>query len=57
MALLGQGLLALTVDQRSSGGELAKASSSSAATRSDCMLNYFQRSEQVRTGNPRRGRP
>ena len=51
MALLGQGLLALSVDQRGDGGELQQGIVElGGATLADCMLNYFHRSEQVRTG-------
>ncbi len=49
--LLGSGLLALTVDQRGDGGELQQGIVElGGETLSDCMLNYFHRSEQVRTG-------
>jgi molecular chaperone Hsp33 len=51
MALLGGGLLALTVDQRASGGEVSQGIVELGGdTLADCMLNYFHRSEQVRTG-------
>jgi molecular chaperone Hsp33 len=51
MDLLGNGLLALTVDQRGDGGELQQGIVElGGETLSDCMLNYFHRSEQVRTG-------
>lgn len=51
MALLGKGVLALTIDQRSVGGELSQGIVDLAGeTLSDCMLGYFERSEQVRTG-------
>ena len=51
MALLGKGLMALTVDQRGDGGELQQGIVElDGDTLSDCMLNYFHRSEQVRTG-------
>jgi molecular chaperone Hsp33 len=51
MELLGRGLLALTVDQRGDGGELQQGIVElGGETLSDCMLNYFHRSEQVRTG-------
>lgn len=51
MDLLGKGLLALTVDQRGDGGELQQGIVELGGdTLSDCMLNYFHRSEQVRTG-------
>ena len=51
MELLGRGLLALTVDQRVDGGELQQGIVElGGQTLSDCMLNYFHRSEQVRTG-------
>jgi molecular chaperone Hsp33 len=51
MALLGKGLLALTIDQRAVGGELSQGIVElRGETLSDCMLGYFERSEQVRTG-------
>ena len=51
MDLLGKGLLALTVDQRGDGGELQQGIVELGGdSLSDCMLNYFHRSEQVRTG-------
>jgi molecular chaperone Hsp33 len=51
MELLGKGLLALTVDQRGDGGELQQGIVElGGETLSDCMLAYFHRSEQVRTG-------
>jgi molecular chaperone Hsp33 len=51
MALLGGGLLALTVDQRASGGEVSQGIVELGGdTLADCMLNYVHRSEQVRTG-------
>jgi molecular chaperone Hsp33 len=51
MALVGQGVLALTVDQRSVGGDVSQGIVELGGnTLSDCMLNYFTRSEQVRTG-------
>jgi molecular chaperone Hsp33 len=51
MDLLGKGLLALTVDQRGDGGELQQGIVELGGdTLSDCMLAYFHRSEQVRTG-------
>jgi molecular chaperone Hsp33 len=51
MALLGKGVLALTIDQRSVGGEISQGIVDLAGeTLSDCMLGYFERSEQVRTG-------
>ncbi len=51
MDLLGKGLLALTVDQRGDGGELQQGIVElGGETLSDCMLGYFHRSEQVRTG-------
>jgi molecular chaperone Hsp33 len=51
MALLGRGLLALTVDQRAGGGEVQQGIVElSGESLADCMLNYFHRSEQVRTG-------
>ena len=51
MDLLGKGLLALTIDQRGDGGELQQGIVELGGdSLSDCMLNYFHRSEQVRTG-------
>lgn len=51
MALLGRGILALTVDQRAAGGEVAQGIVElEGDTLADCMLGYFHRSEQVRTG-------
>jgi molecular chaperone Hsp33 len=51
MALVGQGVLALTVDQRSVGGEVSQGIVElGGETLADCMLAYFTRSEQVRTG-------
>ena len=51
MALLGQGLLALSVDQRGDGGELQQGIVELGGdTLADCMLTYFHQSEQVRTG-------
>lgn len=51
MALVGRGILALTVDQRAVGGEVAQGIVElGGETLADCMLNYFARSEQVRTG-------
>lgn len=51
MALLGRGVLALTIDQRSVGGEVSQGIVELGGdTLSDCMLGYFERSEQVRTG-------
>ena len=51
MDLLGTGLLALTIDQRGDGGELQQGIVELGGdSLSDCMLNYFHRSEQVRTG-------
>ena len=51
MDLVGKGLLALTVDQRGDGGELQQGIVELGGdSLSDCMLNYFHRSEQVRTG-------
>lgn len=51
MALVGDGILALTVDQRSVGGEVSQGIVELGGdTLADCMLNYFARSEQVRTG-------
>jgi molecular chaperone Hsp33 len=49
--LLGDGLLALTVDQAASGGETYQGIVSlDGRTLADCMLAYFRQSEQVRTG-------
>lgn len=49
-ALVGTGLLALTVDQTASGGELYQGIVElSGATLTASMLTYFQRSEQVPT--------
>lgn len=51
MALVGQGVLALTVDQRAVGGELSQGIVElGGKTLAECMLGYFERSEQVRTG-------
>ncbi len=51
MALLGKGVLALTIDQRSVGGELSQGIVElGGETLAECMLGYFERSEQVRTG-------
>lgn len=51
MTLLGRGVLALTIDQRTIGGELSQGIVElGGRTLSDCMLGYFERSEQVRTG-------
>jgi molecular chaperone Hsp33 len=51
MALLGRGVLALTIDQRAVGGELYQGIVElGGETLADCMLTYFTRSEQVRTG-------
>ncbi len=49
--LLGEGLLALTVDQRAVGGELQQGIVSlEGRTLTDAMLTYFRVSEQIRTG-------
>ncbi len=49
-ALLGEGLLALTVDQTGIGGELQQGIVSlEGRTLTDAMLAYFHRSEQIRT--------
>ena len=51
MALLGKGVLALTIDQRAVGGDLSQGIVDlSGDTLAACMLGYFERSEQVRTG-------
>lgn len=51
MALLGKGILALTVDQRAVGGEIHQGLVElGGETLVDCMRTYFQRSEQIRTG-------
>lgn len=51
MALVGEGVLALTIDQRSVGGEVSQGIVElGGETLADCMLGYFERSEQVRTG-------
>ncbi|MFO1075306.1 MAG: Hsp33 family molecular chaperone HslO [Geminicoccaceae bacterium] len=51
MALLGRGVLALTIDQRAVGGDLSQGIVDlSGDTLAACMLGYFERSEQVRTG-------
>jgi molecular chaperone Hsp33 len=48
--LLGNGLLALTVDQRATGGEAYQGIVDlEGPTLSDCMSTYFERSEQVPT--------
>ncbi len=48
--LLGEGLVALTVDQRSVGGEVYQGLVSlEGRTLTDAMLSYFRRSEQIRT--------
>lgn len=50
-ALLGAGLLALTVDQTRAGGETYQGVVElEGRTLADAMLHYFRRSEQVRTG-------
>jgi molecular chaperone Hsp33 len=50
-ALLGHGLLALTVDQTRSGGETYQGIVQlEGTTLSDAMLHYFRHSEQVPTG-------
>lgn len=51
LALLGKGVLALTLDQRATGGETYQGIVELRGTRlSDCMAGYFERSEQVPTG-------
>ena len=50
MALLGKGLLALTLDQRATGGETYQGIVElGGATLAECMKGYFERSEQVPT--------
>lgn len=50
-ALLGEGVLALTVDQRDAGGEVSQGIVQlQGASLVDSMLTYFRQSEQVRTG-------
>ena len=50
MALLGKGVLALTLDQRATGGETYQGIVDlSGATLAECMRGYFERSEQVPT--------
>ncbi|MDX6750034.1 Hsp33 family molecular chaperone HslO [Geminicoccaceae bacterium 1502E] len=50
-ALLGDGVLALTVDQREAGGELSQGIVQLQGTSLvDSMLTYFRQSEQIRTG-------
>lgn len=50
-ALLGEGLLALTVDQREAGGELSQGIVQlQGSGLVDSMLTYFRQSDQVRTG-------
>jgi molecular chaperone Hsp33 len=49
--LLGEGLIALTVDQTAVGGELQQGIVSlEGRTLTDAMLAYFRVSEQIRTG-------
>lgn len=49
--LLGEGLIALTVDQTAVGGELQQGIVSlEGRTLTDAMLAYFRGSEQIRTG-------
>jgi molecular chaperone Hsp33 len=49
-ALLGSGLLALTIDQRATGGEAYQGIVElGGGSLTDCMLGYFERSEQVPT--------
>jgi molecular chaperone Hsp33 len=51
MDLLGSGVLALTIDQRAVGGEISQGIVELGGdTLAGCMLHYFHRSEQVRTG-------
>jgi molecular chaperone Hsp33 len=50
LSLVGRGLLALTVDQRDTGGEAYQGVVELAGdTLSDCMRAYFERSEQLPT--------
>ena len=50
-SLVGGGLLALTVDQSASGGEIYQGIVElEGSTLAESMLGYFHRSEQVRTG-------
>jgi molecular chaperone Hsp33 len=49
--LCGEGLLAVTLDQSAVGGETQQGIVElEGATLTDCMLTYFQRSQQIRTG-------
>jgi len=49
--LCGEGLLAVTLDQSAVGGETQQGIVElEGATLTDCMLTYFQRSHQIRTG-------
>jgi molecular chaperone Hsp33 len=49
--LCGDGLLAVTLDQSAVGGETQQGIVElEGASLTDCMLTYFQRSQQVRTG-------
>lgn len=51
LALVGKGVLALTVDQRAAGGEVYQGIVElGSRSLTDCMLTYFHQSEQVRTG-------
>jgi molecular chaperone Hsp33 len=50
LSLLGKGLLALTIDQRATGGEAYQGIVEiEGETLADCMQTYFERSEQVPT--------
>ena len=50
-ALCGEGLLAVTLDQSAVGGETQQGIVElEGPTLTDCMLTYFQRSQQIRTG-------
>ncbi|HWL72022.1 MAG TPA: Hsp33 family molecular chaperone HslO [Geminicoccus sp.] len=49
--LCGKGVLAVTLDQSAVGGETQQGIVElEGATLTDCMLTYFQRSQQIRTG-------
>lgn len=49
--LFGEGLLAVTLDQSAVGGDAQQGIVElEGATLTDCMLTYFQRSQQIRTG-------
>ena len=50
-AVCGNGLLAVTLDQSAVGGDTQQGIVElEGATLTDCMLTYFQRSQQIRTG-------